>query len=184
MILTGPNKPTSRGHIRVVSADPETHPSIQFNYLSTEADREGFRKCVRLTREIIGQPAMDPYVDGEISPGADVKTDDQIDAFIRENLESTYHPCGSCKMGEDEMAVVDSELRVHGLEGLRVIDSSVFPTEPNGNLNAPTIMLAERAADLVSGRQLLAPKDVEFGLVDGWETQQRPGVPLRKVDIS
>lgn len=181
MILTGPNKPTSRGYVRAISADPETHPSIQFNYISTEADREGFRKCLRLTREIIGQPAMDSYVDGEISPGIEVQTDEQIDAFIRENLESTYHPCGSCKMGEDNMAVVDSELRVHGLEGLRVIDSSVFPTETNGNLNAPTIMLAERASDLVSGRKLLSPEDTEVGLIEGWETQQRPGVPLRQV---
>ncbi|MEH6576095.1 MAG: choline dehydrogenase [Amphritea sp.] len=182
MILTGPNKPTSRGHVRAVSADPETHPSILFNYLSTEADREGFRKCIRLTREIIGQPAMDPYVGDEIEPGVDVKTDDEIDAFIREKLESTYHPCGTCKMGEDDMAVVDSQLRVRGIEGLRVIDSSVFPTEPNGNLNAPTIMLAERAADLVSGRQPLAPEDIEVGMIEGWETQQRPGVPLRQVD--
>ncbi|GGO84199.1 choline dehydrogenase [Marinobacterium nitratireducens] len=183
MVLTGPNKPKSRGHVRVVSPDPETHPAIQFNYLEREEDREGFRRCVRLTREIIGQPAMDPYVDGEIAPGPDVRTDDEIDAFVRDNLESTYHPCGTCRMGEDEMAVVDSELRVRGIAGLRVIDSSVFPSETNGNLNAPTIMLAERAADLVRGRRPLPPANVEVGLVDGWETQQRPRVPARKVDV-
>ncbi|NVK42023.1 MAG: choline dehydrogenase [Oceanospirillaceae bacterium] len=183
MVLTGPNKPKSRGHVRAVSADPETHPAIQFNYLEREEDREGFRKCVRLTREIIGQPAMDPYVDGEIAPGPDVRTDDEIDAFVRDNLESTYHPCGTCRMGEDAMAVVDSQLRVRGLDGLRVIDSSVFPSETNGNLNAPTIMLAERASDLVRGRQPLPPADVEVGLVAGWETQQRPHAPARKVEV-
>ncbi|NRB24231.1 choline dehydrogenase [Shewanella sp.] len=183
MILTGPNKPKSRGWVRAVSTDPETHPSIQFNYLQHEDDREGFRKCVRLTREIIAQPAMDDYVDGEISPGADVRTDEEIDAFVRENLESTYHPCGSCKMGEDAMAVVDSVLRVHGIDGLRVIDSSVFPTEPNGNLNAPTIMLAERAADLVRDKPLLSPLSVAIGLAEDWETQQRTSAPLRQVNL-
>jgi choline dehydrogenase len=183
MVLTGPNKPKSRGHVRAVSPDPEVHPAIQFNYLAREEDREGFRKCVRLTREIIGQPAMDAYNDGEIAPGPDVQTDDEIDAFVRDNLESTYHPCGTCKMGEDPLAVVDSQLRLHGIAGLRVIDSSVFPTETNGNLNAPTIMLAERASDLVRGRQTLAPADVEVGLVPGWETQQRPHAPVRKVGV-
>ncbi|WP_020680900.1 choline dehydrogenase [Marinobacterium rhizophilum] len=181
MVLTGPNKPKSRGHVRAVSPDPEVHPAIQFNYLEREEDREGFRKCVRLTREIIGQPAMDAYNDGEIAPGPQVQTDEEIDAFVRDNLESTYHPCGTCKMGEDEMAVVDSQLRLHGIAGLRVIDSSVFPTETNGNLNAPTIMLAERASDLVRGRPTLPPADVDVGLVPGWETQQRPRTPVRKV---
>ncbi|MFJ2450315.1 choline dehydrogenase [Pseudomonas protegens] len=183
MVLTGPNKPKSRGHVRARSGDPYEHPEILFNYLQREEDREGFRRCVRLTREIIGQPAMDRYRDGEIAPGPQVNTDAQIDEFVRANLESTYHPCGTCRMGEDEMAVVDSELCVHGLEGLRVIDSSVFPSEPNGNLNAPTIMLAERAADLVRGRKLLVADEVAVGLAPDWESRQRPGSPVRKVRV-
>lgn len=183
MVLTGPNKPKSRGYVRVRSADPYEHPEIRFNYLEREEDREGFRRCVRLTREIIGQPAMDSFRGEELAPGPNVNTDEEIDAFVRANMESTMHPCGSCRMGEDSLAVVDSELRVHGLQGVRVIDSSVFPTEPNGNLNAPTIMLAERAADLVRGRAMLVPSEVEVGLADKWETQQRTHEPRRKVAV-
>lgn len=181
MVLTGPNKPKSRGHVRLVSADPYAHPEIRFNYLDREEDREGFRRCVRLTREIIGQPAMDRFRDVELAPGPDVQTDDEIDAFVRANLESTMHPCGSCRMGEDDQAVVDSELRVRGMSGLRVIDSSVFPTEPNGNLNAPTIMLAERASDLVRGKSMLPPSDAAVGLAEGWETRQRTREPKRQI---
>lgn len=183
MVLTGPNKPKSRGHVRIRSADPYEHPLIQFNYLQSEQDREGFRRCIRLTREIIGQPAMDRFRDGEIAPGPLVNSDEEIDAFVRENLESTYHPCGSCRMGEDDRAVVDSELRVHGIAGLRVIDSSVFPTEPNGNLNAPTIMLAERASDLVRGRKMLPASEAAVGRVEDWETSQRTSLPARNVRV-
>lgn len=183
MVLTGPNKPKSRGHVRALSADPYQHPQIRFNYLASEEDREGFRRCVRLTREIIAQPAMDRFRGEELAPGPQVQTDEEIDAFVRANMESTMHPCGSCRMGEDDMAVVDSALRVHGLQGLRVIDSSVFPSEPNGNLNAPTIMLAERAADLVRGRQPLAPADVPVGMVEGWEEQQRSRKPVREMPV-
>ncbi|NBA97662.1 choline dehydrogenase [Pseudomonas sp. R5(2019)] len=181
MVLTGPNKPKSRGHVWALSADPYQHPEIRFNYLESEEDREGFRRCVRLTREIIAQPAMDRFRGEELAPGPQVQTDEQIDAFVRANMESTMHPCGSCRMGEDDMAVVDSSLRVRGLQGLRVIDSSVFPSEPNGNLNAPTIMLAERAADLVRGREPLAPTDIPVGLVGSWEAEQRSRAPVRKV---
>lgn len=183
MVLTGPNKPKSRGYVRVRSADPYQHPEIRFNYLEREEDREGFRRCVRLTREVIGQQAMDSFRGVELAPGPNVKTDAEIDAFVRANMESTMHPCGSCKMGEDSLAVVDSELRVHGLQGVRVVDSSVFPTEPNGNLNAPTIMLAERAADLIRGRAMLAPSDVRVGLADNWEIQQRTSIPRRDVAV-
>jgi len=183
MVLTGPNKPKSRGYVRIRSADPYEHPLIQFNYLQSEQDREGFRRCIRLTREIIGQPAMDRFRDGEIAPGPLVNSDEEIDAFVRENLESTYHPCGSCRMGEDDGAVVDSELRVHGIAGLRVIDSSVFPTEPNGNLNAPTIMLAERASDLVRGRKMLPASEAAVGRVEDWETSQRTSLPARNVRV-
>ena len=183
MVLTGPNKPKSRGHVHLLSADPHQHPEIRFNYLAHEADREGFRRCVRLTREIVGQPAMDRYRAEELAPGPDVRTNDEIDDFVRQNMESTMHPCGTCRMGEDDMAVVDSELRVRGLTGLRVIDSSVFPTEPNGNLNAPTIMVAERASDLVRGRPTLVDSDVPVGLVEGWETAQRSAAPVRRVAV-
>ena len=179
MVLTGPNKPKSRGHVRARGADPYMHPSILFNYLEQEDDREGFRRCVRLTREIMNQPAMAPYVDGEIAPGAPVQSDEEIDAFVREALESTYHPCGTCRMGEDDMAVVDSSLKVRGMEGLRVVDSSVFPSEPNGNLNAPTMMLAERGADLIRGMPTLPASNVEVGEADDWQTRQRTGACVK-----
>ena len=150
-VHVGHNKPQSRGFVKINSAVPLAKPKIQFNYLADEHDREGFRQCVRLTREIIDQPAMDAYRGMEIQPGEAVRSDAEIDAFIRAHVESAYHPCGSCKMGEDRQAVVDAELRVRGLDGLRIADASIFPVIPNGNLNAPTIMTAERAADLIKG---------------------------------
>ncbi|WP_022950406.1 choline dehydrogenase [Leucothrix mucor] len=154
-VHVGHNKPFSRGSVRVKSADFSEKPEIQFNYLQTPEDIEAFRQCVRLTREIIEQPAFDEYRDGEIQPGEAVQTDEEIDAFVRQAVESAYHPSCSCKMGTDDMAVVDPETRVRGIEGLRVVDSSIFPTIPNGNLNGPTIMLAERAADLIKGKGML-----------------------------
>ena len=181
MILTGPNKPKSRGYVRLRSADPYEHPHILFNYLDREEDRKGFRDCIRLTREVVGQPAMDAFNDGEIAPGPGVATDDQMDDFVRDNLESTYHPCGSCRMGVDDMAVVDPELKVRGIVGLRVVDSSVFPAEPNGNLNAPTMMLAERAADLIAGRPLLPPENAPVGASEGIGESQRPNAPVRRL---
>jgi choline dehydrogenase len=181
MVLTGPNKPKSRGHVRLRSADPYDQPDILFNYLDREEDREGFRRCLRLTREIIAQPAFDRFRGEEIAPGKNVRKDDEIDAWVRETMESTYHPCGSCRMGEDAMAVVDSELKVRGIEGLRVIDSSVFPSEPNANLNAPTIMLAERAADIVRGRPLLPPSNAPVGVAPGVGLSQRSREPVRRL---
>lgn len=175
----GHNKPMSKGWVRAVSADPKQKPSIQFNYLKEQADIEGFRACVRLTREIINQPAFDEYRGGEIQPGEQVSTDREIDDFVRANVESAFHPSCSCKMGEDDMAVVDPETKVHGIEGLRVVDSSIFPSITNGNLNAPTIMLAERAADLIKGITPLSPVNVKVGLVDDWQTKQRNGAPKR-----
>ena len=169
----GHNKPTSRGHVRVSSADPKAKPEILFNYLSTEEDREGFRQCVRLTREIIAQPAFDAYRDAEIQPGTQIQTNAEIDAFVRESVESAYHPSCSCKMGTDAMAVVDPQTRVHGLQGLRVVDSSIFPSIPNGNLNAPTIMLAERAADMILGKPMLAPSQAPVDVAEQWQTHQR-----------
>jgi len=169
----GHNKPASRGAVKVTSADPKAHPSIRFNYLAEEADKEGFRDCVKLTREIINQPAFDQYRDDEIQPGEHVQTDEQIDAFVRANVESAYHPSCSCKMGTDDMSVVDPQTRVHGIENLRVVDSSIFPTITNGNLNAPTIMVAERAADLIKSNEALAPSDAEVNMASDWKTVQR-----------
>ncbi|NKB61061.1 MAG: choline dehydrogenase [Gammaproteobacteria bacterium] len=172
-VHVGHNKPKSRGHVRVNTANPLDKPSILFNYLEHEEDREGFRQCVRLTREIIGQKAMDAYRGSEIQPGESVQSDEQIDAYIRQGVESAYHPSCTCKMGTDDMAVVDPETRVIGISGLRVVDSSIFPVIPNGNLNSPTIMTAERAADLIKGQGMLSPSTSEMKLVHSWKTAQR-----------
>lgn len=170
----GHNKPKSRGFVHVTSADPHQAPKIQFNYLQHQDDIEGFRQCVRLTREIIEQPAFDEYRGDEIQPGKHVQTDEQIDAFVRSSVESAYHPSCSCKMGTDEMSVVDPETRVRGIENLRVVDSSIFPTIPNGNLNAPTIMVAEKAADMILNQTPLTPlPQVEVTTSEGWAENQR-----------
>ena len=159
----------------------EKHPEHAAGGLGDqhEDDREGFRDCVRLTREIINQPAMDDYRGDEIQPGADVTSDEAIDAFVRQAVESAYHPSCSCKMGTDELAVVDPDTRVRGIRNLRVVDSSIFPTIPNGNLNAPTIMVAERAADLIRGREPLQPSDAPVVMDDQWQARQRPGQAKR-----
>jgi choline dehydrogenase len=174
----GHNKPKSRGSIQVVSNQPDIAPQITFNYLQHQDDIQGFRDCVRLTREIINQPALDNYRGEEIQPGTHIQNDEQIDAFVRESVESAYHPSCSCKMGTDELSVVDPETKVYGIKGLRVVDSSIFPTIPNGNLNAPTIMLAERAADLIKGT-VLPPETVKVTGDTHWQTQQRVNSPKR-----
>lgn len=171
-VHAGHNKPTSRGHVQVVSGDVKQHPKIQFNYLATEEDKQGFRDCVHLTREIMRQPAMDAFRGEVIQPTDDVQSDEQIDAFIREAVDSAYHPSCTCKMGIDAMAVVDPELRVHGLSNIRVIDSSIFPTIPNGNLNAPTMMVAERGADLIKGN-MLPPISMAVYTNKDWQEQQK-----------
>ena len=175
-VHVGHNKPTSRGYVRARSGDLGEHPEILFNYLETETDRQGFRDCVHLTREIMQQAAMDEFRGEVIQPTDKVQTDEQIDAFVRASVDSAYHPCGTCKIGVDEMAVVDSELRVQGIERLRVIDASVFPTIPNGNLNAPTMMLAERGADMVKGAALLSSLEVPVYIDENWQTRQRAGI--------
>jgi choline dehydrogenase len=172
-VHVGHNKPFSRGTVRLRTPSVQDKPEIIFNYLQASEDIEAYRACVRLTREIIGQPAMDIYRDSEIQPGEWVQTDDEIDAFVRGAVESAYHPSCACRMGEDEMAVVDSETRVRGVEALRVVDSSIFPTITNGNLNSPTIMLAERAADIIKGKGMLEASSAEVGLGQDWETLQR-----------
>lgn len=172
-VHVGHNKPLSRGRVQITSSQPMDKPSILFNYLTQEEDREGFRQCVRLTRDIMAQPAMEPYRGLEIQPGAAIQNDHEIDDFIRQSVESAYHPAGACKMGSDEMAVVDSTARVHGIEGLRVVDSSIFPTLPNGNINAPTIMVAERVADFIRGKETLPPSNAEVELAKNWQEKQR-----------
>jgi choline dehydrogenase len=168
-------RPTSVGRVRLRSADPREPPSILFNYMATEGDRREMRAAVRLTREIFAQPAFDPYRGPELAPGPEVQSDAEIDAFVRAKAESAYHPSCSCKMGpeSDPMAVVDGECRLRGIESLRVVDASIMPSIPSGNLNAPTIMLAEKAADLIQGREPLAPIDVPVWIAPDWETAQR-----------
>lgn len=172
-VHVGHNKPKSRGSVTIASADPTQPPKIVFNYLEHQDDIEGFRACVRLTREIIEQPAFDNFRGEEIQPGQQVQTDEQIDAFVRQAVESAYHPSCSCKMGEDAMAVVNSNTQVHGIQSLRVVDSSIFPTIPNGNLNAPTIMVAEKAADIILGNNPLAHTGVDVVNATDWQTTQR-----------
>ncbi|MEE8627807.1 choline dehydrogenase [Methylobacterium ajmalii] len=158
----GSMRSPSRGRIRLTSRDPREHPSILFNYMATEQDWREFRDAIRITREIVAQPALDPYRGREISPGPARRTDAELDAFVREHAETAYHPSCSCKMGEDAMAVVDGEGRVHGLEGLRVVDASIMPLIVTGNLNAPTIMMAEKIADRIRGRAPLPRSDAPY----------------------
>ena len=172
-VHVGHNKPTSRGHVRVTSKDIKKHPDILFNYLETEEDKQGFRDCVRLTREIMSQAAMSRYRGEVIQPADDVQDDDQIDAFVRDAVDSAYHPSCSCKMGIDTMSVVDPDLKVHGLSRLRIVDSSVFPTIPNGNLNAPTMMLAERGADLIKGSTIQPKHRASVYINEHWQTSQK-----------
>lgn len=170
-----PMRSKSRGSITLRSADAKDKPVIRFNYMSHPDDWIEMRAGVRLTREIFGQAAFDPFRGDEIAPGAHVRTDDEIDAFIRDKIESGYHPCGTCKIGntDDPMAVVDSELRVIGVEGLRIVDSSVMPSITTGNLNAPTIMIGEKGADHILGKPLLAPSNAPYYVAENWETAQR-----------
>ena len=171
----GPMRSKSRGSVSLRSADPGDDPLIRFNYMSQDRDWQEFRKCIRLTREIIGQEAFAPYLSHEIQPGAAVQSDDEIDQFIREHAESAYHPCGTCKMGraDDPSAVVDPEARVIGVERLRVADSSIFPRITNGNLNAPSIMVGEKASDHILGRRPLPPENAQPWVHPDWQGAQR-----------
>lgn len=171
----GPMRSRSKGWVRLASANPADKPRILFNYLSEPDDLLEMRACVRLTREVFAQQAFDRFRGREIQPGADVQSDDQIDAWVRQHVESAYHPSCSCKMGAaaDPMAVVDPTTRVRGLEGLRVVDSSIMPAITTGNLNAPTIMLAEKAADHIRGKDLLPPSEAPYYRAPDWEHRQR-----------
>ena len=171
----GPMRSKSRGSVTLRSANPNDAPVIRFNYMSHPDDWTEFRAAIRLTREVFGQAAMAPFVKHEIQPGLNVQSDDEIDAFLREHAESAYHPCGTARMGRrsDPMAVVDPECRVIGVEGLRLADSSVFPQVTNGNLNAPSIMVGEKAADHILGRAPLAPMNLGPWINPNWRTAQR-----------
>ncbi len=171
----GPMRSKSRGSVRLASRSPLDSPRILFNYMSHEDDWIEMRACVRLTREIFAQAAFDRFRAREIQPGAAVRSDEDIDAFIRDRVESAYHPSCTCKMGrtDDPTAVVDRETRVIGVDNLRVVDSSIMPAITTGNLNAPTIMLAEKAADHILGRPLLPPSDAPFYRAQGWADSQR-----------
>ncbi len=145
----GPMLSPSRGTVRLAGNNPEQPPKIQFNYMSHADDWQTFRVAIRTARKLFAQPAFDPVRGAELSPGPGCTTDEELDNFVRRYAQSAYHPCGTCRMGEDAHAVVDTAGRVNGIQGLRVVDASVFPHITNGNLNAPTIMLAERMADKI-----------------------------------
>lgn len=171
----GPMRSPSRGEVTLRSKDPREAPKILFNYMSQEKDWEDFRSCIRLTREIFGQDAFKPYVKHEIQPGAAVQSDEELNGFIKEHVESAYHPCGTCRMGraDDPMAVVDPENRVIGVEGLRLADSSIFPQITNGNLNGPSIMSGEKASDHILGKTPLPASNAEPWINPRWEVAQR-----------
>ncbi len=171
----GPMRSPSRGAVTLKSSDPAQAPSILFNYMSDAQDWEDFRRCIRLTREIFEQEAFAPFAGHEILPGEAVQSDDALDEVIREHVESAYHPCGTCKMGDrhDPDAVVDPECRVIGIEGLRVADSSIFPRVTNGNLNGPSIMTGEKASDHILGRVPLTPVNDAPWVHPEWRASQR-----------
>ena len=171
----GPMRSRSRGRVRLASPEPAAAPSILFNYMAHEEDWQNFRACIRLTREILAQPALAPYAGEEIAPGPAVQSDEAIDAFVRDAVESAYHPCGTCRMGADDdaHAVVDATCRVIGVDGLRVVDSSIFPHITNGNLNGPTIMAGEKGADHILGREPPAPANEVPWIHPDWEHRQR-----------
>ncbi|WP_375551611.1 choline dehydrogenase [Rhodophyticola porphyridii] len=171
----GPMRSRSRGHVRLASADPAEAPKITFNYMSHEQDWTEFRQCLRLTREIFAQEAFAPFVRHEIQPGAALQTDEELDGFIREHAESAYHPCGTARMGraDDPMAVVDPETRVIGVDRLRLADSSIFPQITNGNLNAPSIMVGEKAADHILGKPPLPASNMVPWMHPDWAGSQR-----------
>ena len=171
----GPMRSPSRGSVTLRSADPVAPPKILFNYMSTPKDWSDFRKAIALTREIFSQGAFGPFVKHEIQPGVHAQSEDALNTFIKDHVESAYHPCGTCRMGkhDDPMAVVDPENRVIGIDALRVADSSIFPQITNGNLNGPSIMVGEKASDHILGRQPLAKANVAPWVAQNWRDAQR-----------
>ena len=171
----GPMRSPSRGAVTLRSDDPAIAPKITFNYMSAEQEWEDFRTCIRLTREIFAQKAFEPFTKHEIQPGTGLQTDEQLNGFISEHVESAYHPCGTCRMGaaNDPLAVVDPVARVIGVDNLRLADSSVFPQIPNGNLNAPSIMVGEKTSDHILGKPPLPPLNDQPWMSNRSQTAQR-----------
>ncbi|WP_115719308.1 choline dehydrogenase [Gallaecimonas mangrovi] len=161
-VHVGPMRPVSKGFIALRSKNPSEYPVIQPNYLESEQDRIEMRDSVKITRDIFAQRAFDLFRGEEIRPGSSCTTDKDIDDFVRAKADSAYHPCGTCKMGDDPMSVVNSQAQVHGVAGLRVVDASIMPSIVSGNLNGPTVMMAEKCADHILGNRLLAPSEVPF----------------------
>ncbi|MEQ8352714.1 MAG: choline dehydrogenase [Leptospiraceae bacterium] len=162
-VHVGPMFSDARGHVRIKSTDPSQHPEVLFNYLSTEQDRREWVEAIERAREILSQPAMKPFNGGEISPGPDVKTPEQILKWVADDAETALHPSGTCKMGRDDLAVVDPDtFKVHGMEGLRVVDASIMPIITNGNIYAPVVMMAEKASDAILENTPLAPEYLDF----------------------
>jgi choline dehydrogenase len=162
-VHVGPMYSDARGSVRITSRDPHAKPALRFNYLSTDQDRREWVEAVRVARHILGQPALQPFDAGETSPGPAVETDEQILDWVGHDGETALHPSCTCRMGVDELSVVDPlTMRVHGVDGLRVVDASVFPYVTNGNIYAPVMMVAEKAADLIRGATPLAPEHTPF----------------------
>jgi choline dehydrogenase len=153
----------ARGTVRIRSTDPDTHPALRFNYLSTDQDRREWVEAITVARHILGQPALQRYDAGEVSPGPAVETDAQILDWVRHDAETALHPSCTARMGTDAEAVVDpATMRVHGIDGLRIVDASVFPFVTNANIYAPVMMVAEKAADLILGNAPLSPEPIPF----------------------
>ena len=172
-VHVGTKRSKSRGWVRLRDADARSLPRVQFNYMTHAEDWEEMRACIRLSREIFAQAPMSQYVGDELAPGAQAQSDDALDDFIRRKVESAYHPCGTCRMGTDPLAVVDPDCRVIGVANLRVVDASVMPQATAGDLNGPTIMLAERAADIIRGKLLPAAEDAPILADEAWKSRQR-----------
>jgi len=169
----GPMRQLSRGYLELQSNDPTQHPLIEANYLATQQDIWEMRQCVKLTREIFAQPAFDQFRGRELRPGPATASDEDIDSFIRQYADSAYHPSCTCRMGQDDMAVVDSQAKVYGVDSLRVVDASIMPSVVSGNLNGPTLMLAEKVADIIKGVTALSPaSDVPVYHPQTLETQR------------
>ena len=172
-IQVSPQRSPSRGQVRLASAEPDDAPRIRFNFLESEQDLIAFRAGFRMAREILDQPAMRDLRGRERLPGPEVESDEALDAYVRDHVQSSYHPAGTCKMGRDPLAVVDPCCRVHGVEGLRVADASIMPAIPSCNLNCPTIMIGEKASDLIAGRAPLPPSNLPCHVDPQWRTRQR-----------
>jgi choline dehydrogenase len=172
-VHVGTKRSKSRGWVRLRDVAAESLPRVQFNYMTHDEDWQEMRACIRFSREIFAQEPMATYAGAELAPGAEAQSDDALDNFIRRKVESAYHPCGTCRMGSDALAVVDTDCRVVGVQNLRVVDASIMPQATAGDLNGPTIMLAERAADIIRAKVLPAAEDAPIMADHDWQNRQR-----------